>query len=50
MLPEWSSTSTTADFGRAIVRALMLIVQVWPVSFHRTVIVPWLVEPAVVDV
>jgi hypothetical protein len=41
---------TTADFGRATVRALIVMVHVCPVSSCRTVIVPLLADPALVDV
>ena len=50
MLPEWSSTRATALLGRATVLASMVITQVWPVSSQRTVTVPWLCAPAVVEV
>ncbi len=50
MLPERSSTSDTAVRGRAMVLALMLIVQVWPVSTHATVTLPLAVSPGLVDV
>ena len=50
MLPEWSSTSTTADFGRATVLALILMTKSWLVSSQCTVTVPALLSPAWVDV
>jgi len=50
MLPERSITSDTAERGRAMVFALMLITHVWLVSTHRTVTLPLAVSPGFVDV
>ena len=50
MLPERSSTSDTAVRGRAMVLALMLIVQDSPVSSHRTVTLPLATSPGLVEV
>ncbi|MCP5231477.1 MAG: hypothetical protein H6948_05190 [Zoogloeaceae bacterium] len=50
MLFDWSSTSTEATVGLAIVLALIGTTKSWPVSTQVTVTVPVAVSSAVVPV